>query len=97
MSLSQFLVWLTAGGSIVAVSWLCEKWAWFQAQEKDIKQYVIFGSSAVLSIAAQLFMTYVDPAVLEMLTPYFAMLSTIFGSVFLGQAFFRLMKKPANG
>lgn len=97
MSLQEFLVYLTAGGSIVAISWLAERWVWFQAQGKEVKQYIIFGASAALSIAAHLAATNIDPFMLEKLAPFFTILSTTFGSIFLGQAFFRAMKKEAKG
>ena len=97
MTLQQFLTYLTAGGSIVAVSWVAERWAWFQAQSKDLKQFIIFGSSALLSVAAYALTTYADPAFLEKLSPFFVILSTTFGSIFLGQVFFKSMKKQAEG
>jgi hypothetical protein len=97
MSFTDFLVWLTAGGSIIAVSWLCERWVWFGLQTKELKQYIIFGASTALSIAAHVFITYASPELIVMLSPYFMIISATFVSIFIGQVFFKSMKKESKG
>lgn len=92
MDLTQFLVWLTGGGSIVAVSWLFENWAWFQAQTAQLKQMLTFGASAVLSLGAWAVTTYVSASVLAQIAPVFMILSTLFASIFVGQLFHSFAK-----
>jgi hypothetical protein len=89
----EFLVYLMAGGAIVAVSWAVEGWAWFQNLESNAKQWFIFGSSVVLAVGAWGINTYVPSATLDSLQPVFAILATLFASVFLGQAFHFYEKK----
>jgi hypothetical protein len=85
-SLSNFLLWMVTGGSVIAVSWLCERWKWFQAQTPDNKKYIQYGASALLGIAALLVQNYVTTAILELMQPYFAVLAAVFGMLFLNQA-----------
>jgi hypothetical protein len=93
MNLNDFLVWLTGGGAIIAISWLFERWAWFQAQTANLKQMLVFGSSAALSIGAWAVVTYVPADVLSQIAPVFAILAATFVSVFLGQMFHAIVKK----
>ena len=95
MSLQEFLVWLVSGGSIVAVSWLAEKSAWFQGLGKESKEYVIYGASVALSFGAYAVNTYVSPDVLNQLAPLFGILATTFGSIFLGRMF-HSFRKPTQ-
>ncbi len=98
MSLYEFLVWLVSGGSIVAVSWLCERWAWFQKQTPDVKEYFVYGMSVALSISAYCVNTFVDPAILEKLAPIFAIASATFISIFIGKLFHKVDRfKSAQG
>lgn len=87
MTLNEFLVWLSSGGSIVFVSWIAERWAWFQAQTKEAKQWLIYGSSVGLSFIAYTVSTYASPELLSQLAPFFTIMSVSFVSIFLGQAF----------
>ena len=97
MSFAEFLVWLTSGGSIVAVSWLADKSAWFQSLSKEAKEYVIYGASVVLSLGAYAVNTYVPAEVMAQLAPIFAILATSFGSIFLGRIFHSLKKADVPG
>ena len=95
MSLQEFLIYLTTGGSIIVVSWLAEKSAKFKELSKEVKEYIIYGASLLLSLGAYSVNTYVDPSVLEKLAPIFSIAATLFESVFLGQLyhFFAKSKK----
>ena len=85
-SLSSFLLWVVTGGCVVAVSWICERWKWFQAQPPDNKKYIQYGLSVVLGVAALLVQVYVPKPILELMQPYFAVFSAVFGMLFLNQA-----------
>ena len=89
----DFLMWLIAsGGSIAAVSWILERVAWFQNQPSQNKDYIIFGLSVVVGIFAQLLLTYLPKETIEVITPYFAIVSSIFGTVFLAKGFHKVDK-----
>lgn len=92
MTLNEFLVWMGSGGSIVFVSWIAERIAWFQALSKDAKQWVIYVSSVILSFIAYSVSTYASPELLAQLAPFFTILSASFISIFLGQAFYFFSK-----
>ena len=83
--LAKFLLWLATGGSVVAVSWIAERSKWFQSLESSTKAYVQYGASTILGVAALLIQTYIPAATLEMLAPYFAVFSGVFGMIFLNQ------------
>lgn len=91
--LEDFLLWLVAsGGSIAVVSWVFERLKWFQDQPSTTKDYIIFLASIVVGILAQLGLTYLPKEVIEVLTPYFAVVYSIFGTVFLAKGFHKVDK-----
>jgi len=94
MELAEFLVWLTSGGSIIAVSWLAEKSMWFQGLSKERKEYFIYAASVILSLGAYGVSTYVPAEVLAQIAPIFAILASSFASIFLGR-FYHSLKKPS--
>jgi len=89
----DFLRWLlTSAGSIAAVSWILERSKWFQSLISETKDYVIFGASALIGISAQLALTYLPADFITTVTPYFAIVASVFGTVFLGKAFHKVDK-----
>jgi uncharacterized membrane protein YdcZ (DUF606 family) len=92
MELNQFLTWLTAGGSIVAVSFILERIAAFQALASNVKQMVTFGACVALSFGAFAVNTYVPAEVLTQLMPWFSMVSGLFGVLFISQTFHKADK-----
>lgn len=88
MNLSEVLIWLfSGGGSVMAASWLLERSAWFQnIQDKIKKENIFFLISSVLGVGAYALITYFPEALL-FLEPYGIIVSGIFGSVYLGNAF----------
>ena len=95
MNFTDFLVWLTSGGSIIAISWIFEQWAFFQAQTANAKRWMLYGASAALSLAAYSVTTYVPAAIVAQIAPIFAILSATFATIFLGQLYHTLAKKNA--
>jgi hypothetical protein len=87
MTLSDFLVWLGGVGVVGVISWIFEDWAWFQALVGKTKQLVFFVACAVVAVGAHLIVTYVSPAILASVAPYFAILAALFSYVFLGTDF----------
>ena len=94
MSVTDFLSWLLAsGGSVSAASWILERMAWFQAKAPDVKEWIFFGVSSVISVVAYLVVNYVPVEVLNAIAPYFLMISGIFISVIIGKMFHKVDKQ----
>lgn len=87
LTLSNVLVYLSGVGVVAVVSWLFEEWAWYQSLIGRTKQLVFFGACLIIAFAAMAVNTYVDPAVLEQIAPWFATAAAIFVNVFLGTSF----------
>jgi hypothetical protein len=93
MDLNQFLQWLLgSGGSIMAASWLLERIDWFQKQTSDIKEYVFFGLTAVISVGAYLVVNYIPSIALQVIAPYFAIVAGLFITVVIGKMFHKVDK-----
>jgi hypothetical protein len=89
MSLMDFLTLLiTAGGAAAVASWVLERIPKYanMANPSD-KQWIYFGVCAVLALGAYCVITFVSPAVLQAIAPFFAIVASVFSSVFLGTAF----------
>jgi len=83
--MSEFLLWLVGGGCVVATSWILEQVTWFQNLEPQKKRYLQFGVSALIGLGALAVTQYVPKETLNLLEPYFAVLSSVFGMIFLNQ------------
>jgi hypothetical protein len=71
MEFKEFFVWLASGlGSSFVVSYLAERWVWFQSLEFDQKKMWSTVGASVLSILAYLVYTYVPAEFWVMLSPY---------------------------
>jgi hypothetical protein len=87
MNINDFLVYLGGIGAVAVISWLFEDWAWFQALVGKGKQLVFFLACAVIALGSQAVVTFVDPAVIASIAPWFATVSVLFAYVFLGTEF----------
>ena len=87
MTLTDFLIWLVVGGSIIAVSWAFERMNWYQVLSSNAKQWVFFGACAVVSLSSYYVQTYVPVANLQALAPVFQILAGLFIALFLGNQF----------
>ena len=90
MTLTDFLIWLVGGGSIIAVSWAFERMNWYQVLSSNAKQWVFFGACAVVSLSSYYVQTYVPVANLQALAPVFQILAGLFIALFLVIIFPRL-------
>ena len=97
MTLTDFLVWLGTGGSIMAISFILERITWFQNLESGMKELVTFGASALLAILATAALQFVPKETLNLIAPYFASISGVFGLVFLSKTFHKVDKKNGVG
>lgn len=87
MNINEFLIYLAGGGGIVVASWLLERSKSFQTNTPQVRQYIFFGVSTVISIIAWAVATYVPVEVIASLTPIFTIVAANFAYIFIGQAF----------
>jgi len=88
LDIKAFLQWLVGGGgSILAVSWILERMAWFQALNSDRKDYTIFGFAVIVGCGALAVVTYVPAIVLDSIAPFFLVISSIFVTIFIAKIF----------
>ena len=85
MTLTDFLTYLTTGGSVIALSWIMENIAWFQSITSDQRRYIQFIGSLALGIVAKLILQYVPADTLSLIAPYFEIAALLFGAVFVNQ------------
>jgi hypothetical protein len=93
MTLADFLVWLVAGGSIVAISWLFERFGWFQSVSSNARENIMFVFCALLSCGAYAVQTFVPADVLLALAPWFGIIAGTFAMVFVSKSFHKVDKK----
>ena len=99
MSLNDFLMLLlTAGGAAAVASWILERMKWYKAiVDPENKRWVFFGVCVILAVGAFCVITFVPAAVLLAIAPYFAIVASVFASVFLGTSFHNADKLSASG
>lgn len=98
LTLTSFLLWLASGGgATVVASFILERLAWYQAKSSTEKQWWFFGSASSLSVAAYCFITYMPAEILSAIAPFFALVASIFASVFLGTLFHQYDKQEPKG
>lgn len=94
MTINDFLTWLLAsGGSISATSWILERIGKFQQLASDVKEWIFFGLSTLISIGAYCVVTFVPKDAIEAITPYFLIISGTFITVILGKIYHKADKK----
>ena len=88
----EFLKWMVSGGAAIAASWMLERAVWYQCKTAEAKRWIFFGIVAVISIISHATFTYVPPAVLLQLAPWFALVASAFVNTFVGTAMHRVSK-----
>lgn len=92
-SLDQFLTWLYAGGgSIAVISWIMERVKWFQSLTSEMRELVMFILSVVVGIGAFAIVQYAPKEFLDAIGPYFSIIASIFGVIFMGKFFHKVDK-----
>ncbi len=96
-NLPAFLVWIAAGGGASAiVSWLAERWPWYQAQPADRKSLYMLLATAILAILAKVLVDYLPVVVIQAATPYIAILVSIVSAWATSQGFHMLQKNSSK-
>jgi hypothetical protein len=69
---NEFFTWLVgSGGVIVVVSWLAERWAWYQAQTPDLKKILFIILVVLIGSGVQALQLYVPAATWALIDPWF--------------------------
>jgi drug/metabolite transporter (DMT)-like permease len=90
--LTEFLIYLAGIGAVFGASWFIEYFELFKTLESKQKQLAFFGVCVFVGIGAQLVLQFVPSNVIEIMTPYFAILGSIFSYLFLGDVFHKSTK-----
>jgi len=94
--LGGFLIWLTGGGGAILVSFLFERWDWFQAQTAKVKQFLMIVIPSLLGVGALAITTFVPPEIIAQISPYFMVLVTVITYVLGTKAFHIFDKKNSE-
>jgi len=89
--LMAWLLWLMAGGSAMAASFILERIALFQGLSPDMKKFVAYLVAGVVGVGAFALVTFAPDFIL-MAEPFFKILAAIFASIFLSNAFHKYDK-----
>jgi hypothetical protein len=88
MSPQEFLQWLASGlGANVVVSFLVERWPWFQNLASDTKKFLSIVGTAVIALAAYGIMIYVPATFWASINPYWQIIVAVVG-MFVGTQVF---------
>ena len=93
INLKEFANWLIfGGGSVLASSFILERFAWFQALASDMRKVVSYVIASSLGIGAYVLISYA-PEFITAAQPYFLILAGSFVSIFLTNTFHASEKK----
>ena len=100
MGLQEFLVWLSGGvGASTVVTWVFARWPWFVALPENTRKLLLATSCAIVALGSYQIVLMVPQNTIEMLAPYFSIVSIAFINFFLGDktlAIFRAKIVAAN-
>lgn len=90
MNISDFLVWLTGGGCLIAASWILSQFDWYLKLIDKARQWIFFGLAVVFGCGSYAVVAYVPPATLTSIAPYFLIVSFVFIAIFINKAYTRI-------
>ena len=94
MSVTDLLTWLFGGlGASLVVSYIFERWNWFQRQSFDLKKLLTTISASVLAILAFIVFTYVPPEFWVSISPYWQIIVAIVTTNYGTQVFHKYDKE----
>lgn len=71
LTIPEFLMWIAGGlGSTLIVSYIAERWVWFQSLRSEVKKVYSTAFASVLSLLAFAVYTYVPAEFWVMLSPW---------------------------
>ncbi len=78
----QLFAWLLgSGGLIIMLSWLVERWAWYQKQTPDLKKILFIAGVVILGSIVHALQLYVPANAWSAIDPWFQFVS---GLIVLG-------------
>jgi hypothetical protein len=92
MNFTEILTYLASGGAVTVVSWLFERWAWFQALTSSKKEALFTAAIFVLSAGAYAVNAYVPASALAAAQPWVMLFVGAVGAGILGKGFHWLDK-----
>lgn len=76
-NIPEFLAWLGTSGAIVTIiSFIAERWAWFQEQSPKVRQAITMGIALLLPQITLALLEIVPATMWEQLNPYFQAILT---------------------
>lgn len=91
--LPGFLNWIVySGGALLCISWLLEKWKWFQGLTDKAKKVLNFTLSGLLAAGFYAILIYVPPDTLVAIDPFFKIILGFIVAYGAQQAYHQLTK-----
>jgi len=82
----DILKWiLYAGGAVMIVSWVAERWPWFQALASDVKKILSITVSCALALGGYALLLYVPPEFWVQIDPWIKLVLGVASSYGIGQ------------
>lgn len=90
MTISEFLVWIAGGGSLIVASWVLGQISWYNTLVDKIKQWVFFILAVLFGGGSYAITQYVGQSTLTAIAPYFLIASFIFIAVFINKTYVKI-------
>ena len=87
MDFSNWLVYMTAAGGIVTMSWITEQIPAFGVLSPALKRFIHWTGATILALAAWAIVKFVPAETLETIEPVFRIIAGNFAAIFLSQTF----------
>jgi hypothetical protein len=90
MTVSDFLVWLAGGGSLIAASWVLGQFAWYTSLTEKAKQWIFFALAVLFGGGAYAVSQYIPKTTLDGIAPYFLIVSFVFIAIFVNKTYTKI-------
>jgi hypothetical protein len=90
MTVSDFLVWLAGGGSLIAASWVLGQFSWYTTLVEKAKQWIFFAIAVLFGGGAYAVTQYVSQTALNAVAPYFLIVSFVFIAIFVNKTYTKI-------
>lgn len=81
----SLLSFIVNAGAAVVLSFVFERWPWYQLQGPQLKSTIFLGAVILLSLLAQYLLGVVDAQTNSLLAPYVVILVNVIGAWLAGQ------------
>jgi hypothetical protein len=90
MNISDFLVWLTGAGCLIAASWILGQFIWYTSLIEKARQWIFFGLAAVFGCGSYAVIIYVPASTLNAIAPYFGIVAFVFIAIFVNKTYTKI-------